>query len=277
MSAPLSSSQIRTHWAAWRCNTGKMVRVPFPGDGRNWNLLVADVAAPLFSAVAHLMRRHNYLFISSAGGTYNCRNVKLPSGTTSTPSIHSYGLALDLNPDKNPYRSPLTHNYPAAFIRDMEAIRSANGRQLFQWGGRWRTPDAMHWQVGGTPAEVRAIDWKTVAGWGDSMPPSLPPTNEEDEIVEALIKELVAGIQQSLVDAGYELPNWGVDGDWGDETRAALTAAFKDAARTVSGVPGPAGPVGPQGPQGPTGPRGPAGPAGPQGPSGKLSLTVEQA
>lgn len=157
MAEALTSSEIRRAWAAWECETSRYVRHPFPGDGRTWNLWVADAAQPAFARFTDLMEKHGYLFRESAGGTYNCRNVKLPSGATSVKSIHAYALAVDLNPSKNPYRKPLTHDYPAEFIADVEALRCANGRPVFQWGGRWGTPDAMHWQIACTPDEVRTI------------------------------------------------------------------------------------------------------------------------
>lgn len=55
-------------------------------------------------------------------------------------------------------------------------------------------------------------------------PPVWKPSNEDEEV-----EQLTKVIQQALVDAGYELPRWGVDGAAGAETQAALTAAFKDA------------------------------------------------
>lgn len=158
-----------------------MVRFPFPGDSREWNLLVADVSVPVWERFTDAMRRNNYLFLESAGGTYNCRKVNTPSGTLTTWSLHSYGIALDLNPSQNPYRKPLTHNYPASFIADVEAIR-VNGKKAFQWGGRWSTPDAMHWQLDIAPGDIQEepdmaspamsmmIDLAFSAGWAQGDP-----------------------------------------------------------------------------------------------------------
>jgi D-alanyl-D-alanine carboxypeptidase len=148
-----TTSQLRSWWAPYRCNTTNMVRVAFPGNGRQWNLQVADRSAPLWEQFATLMTKHNYLFLESAGGSYNCRKINTPAGTSTLWSLHSYGIAVDLNPSKNPYKTPLTNNYPPAFIKDVEAIRT-NGKQAFQWGGRWSLPDAMHWQINVAPGDI---------------------------------------------------------------------------------------------------------------------------
>lgn len=144
-----SSQQVRVWWAGWRCDPTRMVRVAFPGQGRVWNLLVADESAPVWEDFAAIMVKHNYLFLESAGGTYNCRKI---AGSDKW-SLHAYGVALDLNPRKNPFGSPLRHNYPQAFIDDVLAHRSS-GHQTFMWGGTWSTPDAMHWQLNVPPGDI---------------------------------------------------------------------------------------------------------------------------
>lgn len=149
-----SSSQLREWWAAWECDTSKYVRAPFPGDGRTWDLYVANASAPVWDAVIQIMTSEPYLFLESAGGTYNCRNI---AGSTNK-SIHAYALALDLNPKKNPHKSPLTTDMPDSFITRMEGIR-ANGKQAVMWGGRWSKPDAMHFQINVAPADCKEVTW----------------------------------------------------------------------------------------------------------------------
>ena len=125
------------------------MKLEFPGDGRTWNLPVAVGAVPLWEQFAQLMTDHDYLFHESAGGTYNCRRI---SGSIKY-SLHSYGTAIDLNPRKNPYKRPLTHDYPQAFI-DAVLDLKANGKQAFRWGGSWRKPDAMHWEINVAPSDI---------------------------------------------------------------------------------------------------------------------------
>lgn len=90
-------------------------------------------------------------------------------------------------------------------------------------------------------------------------------------------------IQRLLLMVGEPLPRFGTDGDYGDETAAAVASFFKKATgadyhgrQITSDVLrhlhlaafGGAGSPGPQGPKGDTGPRGPAGPKGDPGPRG---------
>jgi hypothetical protein len=134
-----------------------MVSYPFPTPG-GWDYLaVAREAVPVWAAVSQIMTTEPYLFRESAGGTYNCR----PISGTPLYSLHSYGIALDVNPKANPQRRPLTHNYPSTFIKRMEGIR-AGGQQAVAWGGRWTSvpPDAMHWQINTSPANCRGtVTW----------------------------------------------------------------------------------------------------------------------
>lgn len=146
-----SSTQLRAWWDAWECDTDKYVRHTFPGDGGFWRLWVADASANAWQVFTDLMVKHDYMFISSAGGTYNCRNI----GGTNVRSLHAYAIAVDLNPDVNKYKTP-DHNYPQAFIDDVEAVETNNGKTVFAWGGRWSTAfiDTMHWQINCAPEDL---------------------------------------------------------------------------------------------------------------------------
>jgi hypothetical protein len=136
-----TTQQKREWWADWRCNPLKMVSVAFPGPDRVWNLPVADKAAPAFELFASLMRKHNYLFREVSGGTYNCRFI----GGTESWSLHAYGIAIDLNPSKNPYGTK-THNFPKGFIDDVTATG------LFRWG--YSFSDPMHWEIDVPPSAI---------------------------------------------------------------------------------------------------------------------------
>lgn len=144
----MSTTAMRSAYSAYRCDTSKMSRVVFWGYPSG--LLVAAPTVPAWEAFSTLMQRHNYGFRESAGGTYNCRQI----AGSSSYSLHSYGLAVDLNPSKNPHRVPLTTDIPKPFRDDVNKIATVSGRQVFQWGGEWSKPDAMHFQIGATPTEL---------------------------------------------------------------------------------------------------------------------------
>ncbi len=41
-----------------------------------------------------------------------------------------------------------------AMVEAIEAIRTRGGHRVWQWGGRWSTPDYMHVEVVASPAEL---------------------------------------------------------------------------------------------------------------------------
>ena len=171
-----STSQIRSWWAAYECNPARYTRVSFPGSGRSWHLTVASESRTVWEAVSQIMTSEPYLFLEAAGGTYNCRNI----GGTASKSIHAYALALDINPSVNPHRKPLTHDYPRSFIERMEGI-TANGLKALQWGGRWATPDAMHWQIDVPPGNCHHVEWDRGDGqMGNWAKPGDPVDDLED-------------------------------------------------------------------------------------------------
>jgi hypothetical protein len=92
---------------------------------------------PLQLAVSLLKQRG----LASQWHTYDgCWNVRYMRGGNSL-SVHSWGLAIDINAAENPFGSDdfqMTEEFAACF-------EDAG----FTWGGRWRMPstDAMHFQL----------------------------------------------------------------------------------------------------------------------------------
>ena len=142
-----SYSVVARMWSAYLKRPTLMRRVAFPGAaGVIWNLPIAIPAVPAYEAFADLMAEHDYPFRESAGGTYNPRAI---AGTDPPKySLHAYGIALDLNPSKNPPGGE-QHNYPQGFIDDVETI-TASGQQVFRWGIIFNDP--MHWEINVSPA-----------------------------------------------------------------------------------------------------------------------------
>lgn len=130
----VSTVTKRAWYKAYECDPSKMVTHSFPGEGKVWSLLVADVTVPAWQVFTDLMTKHDYLFRETAGGTYNCRNI----AGTELKSLHSYGIALDLNPSKNPFGTTKT-DMPKAFT---DAVLATD---LFRWGMDFKDP--MHWEI----------------------------------------------------------------------------------------------------------------------------------
>lgn len=94
-----------------------------------------DMAGPLLLALAAAKSSCPDYAVRTIG----CWNVRYKRGNKKEVSLHAYGLAVDINADTNPMKSPLTTDMPAAFVRVFE-------EQGFKWGGRFLTPDPMHFQ-----------------------------------------------------------------------------------------------------------------------------------
>lgn len=137
---------------------------------------------------------HHHGYAPHAGtGAYNCRNS---TGST-VKSTHALGPgdrytfwsgivvteagAVDINPDKNPYGPRLVTDMPTAMIRDIEAIRTVSGAQLFRWGGRYTgNKDPMHYEPVCEPHDLASgVNWSTVAGAAGA------PSTGDDDMDEA--------------------------------------------------------------------------------------------
>ncbi len=219
----LSSSPLRCSWR-------DTVTVKFLAGGSDYPLGYVylrfhPAAAPWARALAAVMFEHGYAFREKAGGTVACRLITGGSRT----SLHAHGVALDINPSKNRYRSSIGFiqwgrqtDMSKAMISDLEAILTMNGKKITQWGGRWyNIKDPMHFQC----SKCRRIDLKsgidysTVSGWsGYSAWAEL-----EDDIV------LKKGDEGDLVEWYQIMLNvWGAnpklvpDGDFGTKTETAV-------------------------------------------------------
>lgn len=109
-----------------------------------------------------MLKLHKYATRKADTGAYNCRKITGGTGY----SLHSYGIALDINWQSNPYGSRLVTDMPSAMIADIKAIRTKNGKQVWRWGGDYSgNKDAMHFEIIASPADIATgIDPKTVKG-----------------------------------------------------------------------------------------------------------------
>lgn len=70
-----------------------------------------------------------------------CFNIRQKRGAAS-PSIHSWGLAIDINAAWNPFGKP-----PTMDKKLVQCFKDAG----FDWGGDWQKPDGMHFQLAKLP------------------------------------------------------------------------------------------------------------------------------
>jgi hypothetical protein len=185
--------------------------VAFPGS-------VRTEIRELASLLLQVSERRGYINLQPGwcwGGA--CRPIKRSDGTlTTTPSNHSWGLALDVNAPDNPFGGT-SHTID----RPMADLWNAYG---FRWGGDYSTTkDWMHFEFMGTPADAGELTEKAraeLAGEVEGLTPE-----QEDAIkrmttfIDTLTEEL--GKRDGRVEEGEA------------EEGAAPAGAAKRVARTV--------------------------------------------
>ena len=92
---PKNTTQLRRLWKDFECEEGAMVLIPFGPD----RIRVAPPTTQAFEALAAVLHHHGYKVRTQDTDSYNCRTITGGTGK----SLHSYGIALDVNWETNPY------------------------------------------------------------------------------------------------------------------------------------------------------------------------------
>lgn len=195
---PRTTTFLNSAWSRYACTDKDMVQQQVLSTRTPVNPLTVDA----WAALARALLSTGYE--AKATWAYTCRLI---AGSTQR-SLHSFGIALDIDPSWNPHLKntvgPVrfsTEPTQAGRIADVlagraetvftpqqvaavEAIRTVDGRQVFNWGGRWRTShDSMHFQIDLTPDELRrGID-------GRSVPAGAAPAREFEWEVATACRE----------------------------------------------------------------------------------------
>jgi D-alanyl-D-alanine carboxypeptidase len=135
--------------AKWIYDTTPPQYVPlntFDGQLVTTNTQIQSAAAGAFRLMSHIFAEHEYYVYSS--GAYNYRNI----AGTNTLSVHSWGLAIDINPNVNYVNAPYSSipaNFRAAAQEILGSIRTkTSNARVFEWGGNWSSKkDWMHFEV----------------------------------------------------------------------------------------------------------------------------------
>ena len=112
-----------------------------------------------FETLGAVMSEHGYdpgrSWPDGRTGTYNCRRMN--NDPRRPWSSHAWAIAIDVNWDRNPYGSTtaeLMSDEWSEMVETIEGLRTVAGGPVFRWGGRWDTPDAMHFEIVATPKEL---------------------------------------------------------------------------------------------------------------------------
>lgn len=201
-----ADSTLRQLWDPWRGVDNGGSFVPGTLFGRPIGA-IPEPAVPAYRALECALRSAGY--VARSGWSFNDRTI----AGSATPSLHAYGIAVDLDPDLNPYGvgDPYSGAIKRAHVEAVLSIRNRDGAAIWSWGGNWRKPDRMHFQLDQGPDRVE-VDWSTVPGWR--------PTDDRSEQVLGLGSrgEAVAVFQRSLRRWNAEaLVRTGADGTFGPE------------------------------------------------------------
>lgn len=177
-------------------------------------------------AMGGIMLAYGYRPRDADTGFYSCRNVT----GGSTPSKHSWPTAGDVNWRTNPYiktptlrkiRWGVDTDMPAAMVNEILQIK-AGGEQALIWGGNWRTiKDAMHYEIRVSLGRIAQGITSPRASYRGAIDMTLKK-GDKGAAVTLFQKALIAWEPQAL-------PQFGADGDYGNET-AAWVANYQKAA-----------------------------------------------
>jgi hypothetical protein len=210
---------------------------------------VARKVAPQFNAFLTDLHGTGYKLNPKVSGGYNYRTI---AGTPKL-SQHAYGNAIDLNWDKNPYGSKRS-DLPA----NIGEIAAKHG---IAWGGTWKNPDPMHFEVSTLTPGAPAANYvaanaanevanngapKTMASpiggapvAGGPVPLELvPPSQRHSKLADALLASAAGAKPKNwgeLLNAGGDLALGYVLGDKADKQQQAYQGKLAQALMGASG------------------------------------------
>ena len=129
--------------------------------------------------------RRGYLMKKGQTGAYNCRAI----GGTKSPSNHSWGLAVDVNWQENPYTTDLRDRTIPDWMPPLW------NRYGFAWGGHYAgsKKDFMHWEFMGSPEDADAM---TALALKELTGARVAPTVSEEDEMASVVLTLPAGMLQ---------------------------------------------------------------------------------
>lgn len=170
--------------SGWPDCNGGLIDSSFEVDGTRFPGGVRYELVDLCTRLVRETKSRGYLFGTDDDPSYGCwgYSCRCISGSSS-PSNHSWGLALDINAPSNPYTSPLVTDMPDW----MPELWNEYG---FRWGGDYSgSQDAMHYEFMGSVSDAANETARAQAngiGGTPSQPEDWFDTVTKDEMTELL-------------------------------------------------------------------------------------------
>jgi hypothetical protein len=198
----------------------------------------AEIAA-LSTLVMNECIRRGYNIRQSDTGCFNCRKI----AGTDTWSNHAWALAWDINWQSNPYTSGTQHDIP-------DWMAKLFNRYGFAWGGDYTggKRDYMHMEFMGSPAQAAAataLAWRELGGAGGGGSSGGGTSSGGAVAGDGILEEGDSGESvrtlQRVMKAWYpkDLGYVEVDGEFGPNTKRAVTFVQTKLGVTADGVAGP--------------------------------------
>ncbi len=127
---------------------------------------VHHVIAPLIKFLIDEVERRGYWLHVDGDTPDDWSFSSRPIRGRNAPSNHSWGLAIDIDATQYPMG---TRKNPPRWIIDLFESYG------FEWGGRWKRPDPMHFEYVGSITEARFTVAALAAGHLVNKPAPLPP------------------------------------------------------------------------------------------------------
>jgi D-alanyl-D-alanine carboxypeptidase len=165
----MRTQALRDAWAAYARRSDLMIGVDVLGHRPQVNPRIVEAVRALAQALDTTGYRADRV------GGFSDRFIK----GTPRLSLHAYGIAIDIDAGHNPHRRGRTGparwssaatqqdrradvsagradtSFTPEQIAAVRAIRTVDGIPVFFWAGSWaKSPDAMHFQIDVTPAEL---------------------------------------------------------------------------------------------------------------------------
>jgi len=198
--------------STFRADNIVTVRIPHYGHAGHEQgiaLPVHERVAPLFVGFLTEAQQRGYVLDEVADDWgYARRCVRGTGPGTSRPCVtsnHAWGLAVDINATRNPMGAPLRTDIPAWMVE----VAAEYG---LAWGGRWATPDPMHFEFTGSPGDADRLVSRTTrpSVTGPIVRPG--PTYEDSTMQAHFVSLHAGGLRLDGQGRGYwDLPSFPFD------------------------------------------------------------------
>ena len=168
---------MRKAWKKYRCIRDHQDRRRVKILGVNAGTCPPEMTEP-FEALSQALANAGYRDASRVEIPRPCTRGIIqskPCGSDgSNCSLHNYGIAVDVDPPKNPKFRDEQPGKPRpwkfsdikltqAQVDAVLAIRNTAGKRMFLWLGDSKINDTMHFEIRVPPSETK-VDWTTVLG-----------------------------------------------------------------------------------------------------------------